>query len=257
MKTPLFITLYLTLALTSCGQKNCDQLNYQSINWQEIDSKTSFYICSNSEKKPDTKGLIEIQYLGILENGDNTVKYLEADKEMFALFSNIPLGQFNISDTTLPINIRCVLNQLTRKSEATVKYNMGNIKPNKPEKRIIVYFKKNIDSITAATWITNLNTRPYVDSTYYLSKDAALSNWSKEDTTWKSLLIENPLPSSVDVFIKPDFVDSSFIRKLKDELRESILVSEITNSSSLSENDLKEINDFLMNPYLIRIKWVE
>ncbi len=260
MKTLLFLQLYLVIVFTACGQKNCEELNYQSIKWQEIDSKTSFYICSKSETKVVSVNLVDIQYLGIFEDGNNALKYTETDKAMFSLFANIPLGRFTVSDTTLPANIRYVLNQLTKKSEATLKYNLGNIQPNKPEQKLIIYFKDDVDSTTATKWINNLKAKSFVDSTDYLSKDAALRNWSAQDTSYnsyKSLLKDNPLPSSVDVFIKPDFVDTSFIRRLKDELRESRLVSEISNSNTLSEDDLKEVNQIFSKPYLIRIKSVE
>jgi hypothetical protein len=149
MKRLLYIPVYLTLCFTSCGQKNCKPTDYHSISWQAIDSITSFYLCSNSDTKLTSKDFIEIEYLGTLQKDENILVQKEADKAILSLLTNSQFGRFKFSDTTLPKNIRYVFDQLTTKSEATIKINLGNIKPIEFDKKITVYFKPNIDSTTA------------------------------------------------------------------------------------------------------------
>lgn len=255
MKTLLTIPFYLFFCFTSCGQKDCKITDYHSVNWQVIDSTTSFYICSNSTIKLIANDFIEIEYLGTLQNKENIVIQREADNPIFSLFTNTKFGKFKMSDTTLPKDIRFVITQLTQKSVATIKFNLGNIKPIEPDRKITVYFKNNIDSIKATKWINEIKAKPFVDSTYYLSKEAALRNWSKDvDSTWQSFLQDNPLPTSVDIFIKKNFFDTIFIRNLKSEFMKSNVVSDATYSSITTTESLKGLNQMLTNTYLIRVK---
>jgi hypothetical protein len=225
------------------------------VNWKAIDSTTSFYICTNSDTKLIGNDFIEIEYLGILQTDDNVVIQREADNAIFSLFTNIKFGRFKISDTTLSKDIRFVITLLTQKSVATLKYNLGNIKPLEPDRKITVYFKSNIDSTKATKWINEIKAKPFVDSTYYLSKEAALRNWSKDvDSTWQSFLKDNPLPTSVDIYIKRSFFDTIFVRNLKEEFMKSNVVSEVTYSSVTTTESLNGLNQMLTNTYLIRLK---
>ena len=229
--------------------------NYHSANWQPMDSMTSFYICSNSTTKLIGNDSIEIEYLGILQKDENLVIQNESDKAIFTLLTNKNYGLFKSNDTTLPKDIYFVTNQLTKNSEAIIKYRLGNIKPIEPDRKITVYFKSNIDSTKATNWINEFKKNSFVDSTYFLSKESALNNWSKDsDTTWKSFLEENPLPSSVDIFIKQSYFDTTFIHNLEADIMKSIVVSEVSYSTLMNTESLKEINQLMNNVYLIRIK---
>ncbi len=225
------------------------------MNWKVIDSTTSFYICSNSDTKLIGNDSIEIEYLGTLQKDDNIVVQREADKVIFSVFTNTKLGRFKFSDTTLSKDIYFVTNQLTKNSEAIIKYNLGNIKPPEPDRIITVYFKNNTDSINATKWINEFKINPFVDSTYYLSNEAALRNWSRDvDSTWQSFVKDNPLPTSVDIFIKQSFYNTNFIRNLKAEIMKSNVVSDVTYISEMTTESLKQFNQILTNKYLIRIK---
>jgi hypothetical protein len=256
MKTLLYIAVYFILCFTSCGQKNCKPTDYHSIRWQSIDSITSFYLCSNSDTKLNSNDFVEIEYLGTLQKDDNILVQKEGDKAILLLLTNSNFGRFKLSDTTLSKNIRYVIDQLTTKSEATIKICLGNFKLIEFDKKITVYFKNNIDSTTAIKWINEIKTKPYVDSTYYISKDAALESFSKDltDSTWLTFLKNNPLPTSVDIFIKPSYFDTIFIRKLKDELMKSNPVSDIVFSNNTAQENLNEFTQMLTNTYLIRIR---
>jgi hypothetical protein len=256
MKRLLYIPVYLTLCFTSCEQKNCKPTDYHSISWQAIDSITSFYLCSNSNTKLTSKDFIEIEYLGTLQKDENILVQKEADKAILSLLTNSQFGRFKFSDTTLAKNIRYVFDQLTTKSEATIKINLGNIQPIEFNKKITVYFKPNIDSTTATKWINEIKTKPFVDSTYYISKDAALKSWTKDlnDSTWVKFLDNNPLPTSVDIFIRPTYFDTIFIRILKEELMKSNPVSDVVYSNIMVQENLNEFTQMLTNTYLIRVR---
>ncbi|MBK7884483.1 MAG: hypothetical protein IPJ81_12370 [Chitinophagaceae bacterium] len=62
--------------------------------------------------------------------------------------------------------------------------------------------KKRIDSLKS--YITNL---PYAKDVVHVTKEMAAIEWNKEnDTTWKQFLDNNPLPESIDFYIKANYV---------------------------------------------------
>lgn len=74
--------------------------------------------------------------------------------------------------------------------------------------------KKNIDSLT--TYITAL---PYAKNVEYVTKEMAIAKWNSDnDTTWKKFLDENPLPESVDFYVKADHVQKDSLDALSADL---------------------------------------
>lgn len=62
--------------------------------------------------------------------------------------------------------------------------------------------KKKIDSLQ--NYIKSI---PYAKDVQYVTKEMAIQKWNKEnDTTWKKFIDENPLPESIDFYIKSDYV---------------------------------------------------
>jgi cell division transport system permease protein len=79
------------------------------------------------------------------------------------------------------------------------------------------YFKENIQvrcfidraatqkSIDSAT--TYIKTRPFVKSAEYVTKELAIKKYEAEnDTTWRQFLDNNPLPESIEFFVKASHV---------------------------------------------------
>jgi cell division transport system permease protein len=62
--------------------------------------------------------------------------------------------------------------------------------------------KKKIDSLK--TYITAI---PYAKDVQYVTKEMAIQKWNNaNDSNWKKFLDANPLPESVDFYIKSDYV---------------------------------------------------
>lgn len=259
MKSPHLKYLYVILYFISCGHKNCEVVNYQSANWQVIDSTLSFYICPNSGKILNETDSIEIEYLGISQESEDKVIRSESDKTYFSLLTNSRFGRFKYGDTTLSGEIRNIIKQMSKESVATIKYTLTDKKTFEPERRVTVYFKDNTDSAEAIKWINKIQTIPFIDSTIFLSKDAALKDFMNNmgDTSFLSVLTSNPLPSSVDLFIKSSHFDTTLIRKLKIDLMKSDIVSSVIHSSFQTAEKLKAIYQMLTNIYLIRIKSID
>jgi len=70
--------------------------------------------------------------------------------------------------------------------------------------------KKQIDSLTQ--YISAL---PYANRVEYITKEKAMQKWNAEyDTTWKQFLTNNPLPESVDFYVKADHVEKDSLNAL-------------------------------------------
>ena len=84
--------------------------------------------------------------------------------------------------------------------------------------------KVKIDSLTQY-----LTTIPYVNRVEYVSKEKAIEKWNAEnDTTWKQFLTNNPLPESIDFYVKADHVEPDSLNALASNLQTSFpgLISE-------------------------------
>ncbi|MEP7236863.1 MAG: permease-like cell division protein FtsX [Ferruginibacter sp.] len=74
--------------------------------------------------------------------------------------------------------------------------------------------KKKIDSLQ--TYIKSI---PYAKEVQYVTKEMAIQKWNKDnDTTWKKFIDENPLPESIDFYIKSDYVQKDSLNALSLDL---------------------------------------
>jgi cell division transport system permease protein len=60
---------------------------------------------------------------------------------------------------------------------------------------------------------------PYVKSAEYVTKEKAIEKWNTEnDTSWKKFLTNNPLPESVDFYVKANYMNEDSLNSLKADL---------------------------------------
>lgn len=74
--------------------------------------------------------------------------------------------------------------------------------------------KKKIDSLT-----NYIKAIPYAKDVQYVTREMAIQQWNKDkDSTWKKFLDENPLPESVDFYIKANYVQKDSLNALSNDL---------------------------------------
>ncbi|MBK8609893.1 MAG: hypothetical protein IPL84_08095 [Chitinophagaceae bacterium] len=74
--------------------------------------------------------------------------------------------------------------------------------------------KKKIDSLQ-----NYIKAIPYAKEVQYVTKDMAIAKWNAaNDTTWKQFLDQNPLPESIDFYIKSDYVQKDSLDLLSLDL---------------------------------------
>jgi len=75
--------------------------------------------------------------------------------------------------------------------------------------------KKQID--TLKNYISSL---PYTKDVEYVTRDKAIAKWNADnDTTWKKFLNNNPLPESVDFYVKADYMEKDSLALLGNYLQ--------------------------------------
>ncbi|HQW83550.1 MAG TPA: permease-like cell division protein FtsX [Ferruginibacter sp.] len=74
--------------------------------------------------------------------------------------------------------------------------------------------KKKVDSLKS--YISSI---PFAKNVEYVTKEMAIQIWNKDnDTTWRKFLDENPLPESIDFYIKADHVQKDSLDLLSIDL---------------------------------------
>ncbi len=77
--------------------------------------------------------------------------------------------------------------------------------------------KKSIDSLT--NFISSI---PYANRVEYVTKEMAIKNYTQEnDSSWKKIIDANPLPESIDFYVKADHVEEDSLNNLSNLLRDS------------------------------------
>lgn len=75
--------------------------------------------------------------------------------------------------------------------------------------------KKRIDSL-----VNYISSIPYANRVEYVTKEKAIQKWNSEnDTTWKQFLSNNPLPESIDFYVKANYVDRDSLNSLSANLQ--------------------------------------
>lgn len=75
--------------------------------------------------------------------------------------------------------------------------------------------KKRIDSL-----VKYIQTIPYTNKVEYVTKEKAIEKWNTEnDTTWKMFLKNNPLPESIDFYVKANYVEEDSLNLLSNQLQ--------------------------------------
>ncbi len=75
--------------------------------------------------------------------------------------------------------------------------------------------KKQVDSLEQ--YIASL---PYVKTAEYVTREKAVQKWNTEnDSSWKKFITNNPLPESIDFYVKADYMDKDSLSILSNYLQ--------------------------------------
>jgi cell division transport system permease protein len=74
--------------------------------------------------------------------------------------------------------------------------------------------KKMIDSLK-----NHISSLPYANRIVYVTQEMALQQYNQEnDSSWKNIITANPLPESIDFYVKADYVQQDSLNNLSHQL---------------------------------------
>jgi len=110
-------------------------------------------------------------------------------------------------------------------------YNLHYLAAKLPEKfSITVYLKEEASPDEAANLVHSLKKNEHVQSAVYISKESALAELKKalKDSDYLlEGLEENPLPASIELKLRKDFIKTASVKKFAGELRGMAGVEEV------------------------------
>ncbi|HHS48758.1 MAG TPA: FtsX-like permease family protein [Desulfurella acetivorans] len=110
---------------------------------------------------------------------------------------------------------------------------------------VFVFFKGNVTKDQAINYTNSLETYAPVKSIRFIDKSTALSDILSKLNLPQSSLSENPLPYSLEVFLKPKFAaDQSNIDSIEKTLKKSDLVDEVRIPKGLFTNIIRTYSAF-------------
>lgn len=121
---------------------------------------------------------------------------------------------------------------------ASVLYTVNNyLDAKRSNVPVFMFFKGNVTKDQAINYTNSLKTYAPVKSIRFIDKSTALSDILSKLNLPQSSLSENPLPYSLEVFLKPKFaVDQSNINSIEKTLKKSDLVDEVRIPKGLFTN---------------------
>ncbi len=115
---------------------------------------------------------------------------------------------------------------------------------------ITVFIKKDITEKNILTWQKDLEKKPFVKKVLYTSKDQAAKQYAEEiGEDFVSFIGDNPLKSSLDIYIKSDYLEEDKIKKIEKDLLANKASYEVNYDKNLVKkllSNVKQISFWLL-----------
>jgi len=117
-----------------------------------------------------------------------------------------------------------------------------------------VFIKEDAKEVDILKLQKILDAKPYVKSTFYITKDMAAQQLKKDlGESFLELLSENPLPPSIEVKYKADYAIPDSIKKIEKEISQYPIVEEMYYQKDLVYIIYKNLNTISFFVFIISI----
>ncbi len=100
-----------------------------------------------------------------------------------------------------------------------------------------VYVRENVSPKDSSDLVQFINSRPYVKTSEYLTKDLAKKKYLEDgNSDWVGVLQNNPLPASVNFKVRSQYAVTDSLQKIQADLTQFIAVSDVQYPQSLVSN---------------------
>ncbi|MFT3904489.1 MAG: permease-like cell division protein FtsX [Niabella sp.] len=108
---------------------------------------------------------------------------------------------------------------------------------------INVYLRDPLKPADSAALVQYISSKPYVKEYTFTTKEMAKKKYIADgNEDWGNVLTENPLPSSIDFKLKPDYVQPDSMKAIKADLEQQTYVTDVQYQQELVSQLNRNIN---------------
>lgn len=110
------------------------------------------------------------------------------------------------------------------------------------------YLRGDINAKDSTALVQSIAAKPYVKDYEFVTKEVAKKKYLENNNEdWSKVLDYNPLPNSVNFHLNTQYVDLDSLKKITDDLKQNVYISEVQYPESVVTN---------LNKNISRISWV-
>ncbi|PWT95104.1 MAG: hypothetical protein C5B52_18635 [Bacteroidetes bacterium] len=103
--------------------------------------------------------------------------------------------------------------------------------------QVQIYLKENAIQRDVDSFKSYVSSQPYAVNVVYVSKEEAKERFLKDGNEgWDKVLDYNPLPASIEFFLKPDYVNKDTLTQITADLQQNPLAKDIHYPSAVVSN---------------------
>ncbi len=103
--------------------------------------------------------------------------------------------------------------------------------------QVQVFVRENVSAKDSADLVNYIASQPYTRSYEYLTKELARQKYLNDgNKDWGTVLDKNPLPASINFFIKSQYAVADSLTRIQNDLSQNIAVSDVQYNRSLVTN---------------------
>ncbi|MDR3716915.1 MAG: permease-like cell division protein FtsX [Puia sp.] len=103
--------------------------------------------------------------------------------------------------------------------------------------QVQVFVRENVSPKDSAALVAYIASQPYTKSYEYLTKDQAKQKYLNDgNKDWGTVLDKNPLPASINFYIKSQYAVADSMTRIQSDLSQNIAVSDVQYNRSLVTN---------------------
>lgn len=193
--------LLLIITLACCNNRNTAP-DLSTVKWINIDSSASYFITADGNGAYKKGDLLGIEFYSLVDKATNK-NFHPPVEDSFEFKEQVPI-EFITGKLSGVVNknsegyIRLDLLQMYGSDIRMQVYLAPPVKDD--EIKNLLYFIKGMKEVSSCT---------------YISPQDAIKKWNADnDTTWTKFIKGNPLPASIEIAFKQEYIDKNILQNI-------------------------------------------
>jgi hypothetical protein len=234
------IILVVLISFEQCSNNKPTDLS--ALKWTTIDSSISINITKEGDSLLKEKDPFVVEESAMIDKRDNKVSTKIIPDTILD-----SIAGYDVNKVISGLLNTLLIGKINRNSEGYLKVDLFKQYPR--DIQLELYLSPSFKHADLDSLLIYLKNSPRIVSSQYISPDDAIAGFSKTnpDIEWKKYLDHNPLPASVRLNIKEEYVSEKTIEALCQSLKDKFPV---ISDASYSKELINLMSPFAMH-YLI------